>query len=61
MKRIESNKLASIINTFLLKSTDFLNSFANRVESKVFPLESQLNSLECKLILLEKKVCFLKY
>lgn len=53
---LNSKRMLTFFNEFLITTTSFLNKFANECEDKFFELERKLTKIESNLIILEEKV-----
>lgn len=58
VRPLEPKKLALLINEFLIRTADVMNSFSANMENSLLELEKRLDSLETGLQLAEKKVGF---
>lgn len=53
---LDSRRMQTFFNEFLITTTSFLNQFASECEGKFFELERKLNKIESNLIIIEQKV-----
>lgn len=53
---LNSKRMQTFFNEFLITTTSFLNQFANECEDKFFELERKLTKIESNLIIIEQKV-----
>lgn len=53
---LNSKRMQTFFNEFLITTTTFLNQFANECEDKFFELERKLNKIESNLMIIEQKV-----
>uniref|UniRef100_A0AC34QN33 WASH complex subunit 3 n=1 Tax=Panagrolaimus sp. JU765 TaxID=591449 RepID=A0AC34QN33_9BILA len=56
VRPLETKKLALVVNEFLLRTADVLNSFSSNMEQKILEIEDRLDSIETHLFLTEKKL-----
>jgi Subunit CCDC53 of WASH complex len=56
---LNSKRMQTFFNEFLITTTSFLNQFASDCEDKFFELERKLNKIESNLTIIEQKVRFL--
>lgn len=53
---LNSKRMQTFFNEFLITTTTFLNQFAADCENKFFDLERKLNKIESNLLIIEQKV-----
>lgn len=53
---LNSKRMQTFFNEFLITTTSFLDQFASDCESKFFEYERKLNRIESNLIIIENKV-----
>jgi len=53
---IETNRLVSFVNHFLITSVNFLNDFTQKCESKLEIINCQINQIDSQLRILESKL-----
>lgn len=53
---LNSKRMVTFFNEFLITTTSFLNGFANECDDKFFELERKLNKIESNLVIIEDKV-----
>lgn len=61
VKPLETKKVALLVNEFLLRTSDILNSFSANMEESMIKIEQKIDSLETHLQLTEKKVCIVSW
>lgn len=54
---LNSKRMQTFFNEFLITTTNFLNQFASECEDKFYELERKLNKIESNLVIIEAKVC----
>lgn len=55
---LNSKRMQTFFNEFLIATTTFLDQFASDCETKFFEYERKLNRIESNLIIIEAKVRF---
>lgn len=58
---LNSKRMVTFFNEFLITTTSFLNGFASECEDKFFELERKLNKIESNLLIIEDKVSTLGF
>lgn len=62
MPPIHQKRIVAFVNTFLMKTAEFLDQFATICEERFIEVEGKLNRMEAVLSLLETKVSlFIKF
>lgn len=56
---LNSKRMLTFFNEFLITTTNFLNDFAAECDDKFFELERKMNKIESNLLIIEHKVSFL--
>lgn len=58
---LNSKRMLTFFNEFLITTTNFLNDFASECDDKFFELERKMNKIESNLLIIEHKVRFLSH
>lgn len=58
---LNSKRMVTFFNEFLITTTSFLNGFASECEDKFFELERKLNKIESNLLIIEDKVSSVEF
>lgn len=53
---LNSARMQTFFNEFLVTTTNFLNKFSSECEFKFFEFERKLNRIESNLVIIEAKV-----
>lgn len=52
---LNSKRMVTFFNEFLITTTSFLNGFASECEDKFIELERKINKIESNLVIIEDK------